>query len=100
MEHKNQDTINEEVLQKLLEFEQLEMPTCSPNWETNLDRKLQFTEPTATNSYNGYSLLVLVLFLFNVGMFVLSVATKKTPSTSRTADLRIISNELLISANE
>ena len=100
MENKNQNTINDKVFQKLLEFEQLEMPTCSANWETELERKLQVTEPTTTNNADDYSILILALFLVNVGLFALSVATKKTPTTSRTVDLQIISNELLISSNE
>ena len=100
MEQKNQNTINEEVLQKLLEFEQLEVHNASPNWEADLERKLQLTASTANNHSDSYSFLVLALFFLNVGLFVFSLYAKKEPTTSRTADLQVISNELLVPTNE
>jgi hypothetical protein len=100
MESNNNNNISDKVFQKLLEFEQLEMQKCSPNWDTNLEQKLKMTEPTTTNNTDGYSIFILALFLVNVGLFALSVDTNKTPTTSRTVDLQIISNELLISSNE
>ena len=100
MENKNQNTINDEVFQKLLEFEQLALPNYSPNWETDLERKLKATEPTATNPSDRYSFLVLALLFLNVGLLVFTFSAKKAPTTSRTADLQVISNEILVPTNE
>ena len=88
--------MNDEAIQKLLEFERLKLESYSPNWDIDLEKKMKSTQTTSFYSLNGYSLLLLFLISINIGVFYMSANAKNEATTSRVAVLKTISNELLM----
>jgi flagellar biogenesis protein FliO len=94
----NTEKLNLLVEQKLQVFENLEELNTSSNWETNLNSKLLYAKPKSNLSMK-YSLIIALLIIINASFILFSVVKKQNTSSSRTQDLKVITNEILISQN-
>lgn len=93
------NTLNEKVLKKLHEFETLENIHPSSDWDTELQLKLQLNSSIKTNFISQYSVILVCIVLLNCGLLLFSVFNKPKETISRTTNLELISNELLITSN-
>lgn len=84
--------------QKLQEFENMEVLNVSKDWETNLNIKLQYVKPTLNLSLK-YSLILAFLLVFNGAFILISVMKNQENNSDRSQDLKVITNEILISQN-
>lgn len=101
MKNRIQNPISEEALQKLLEFEQLEMPTCSPHWEVELEKKLQESLLHSTHKpHNAVSFMTAILFFLNMSLLLWTFLLQQRPADSKATTYHVIANELLVPSNE
>jgi len=91
--------LNEKVLKKLQEFETLENIYPSPDWDTELHIKLQLNSSIKANYISKYNFILVCIVLLNCGLILFSLFNEPKQTTSRTTNLELISNELLITSN-
>ena len=91
--------LNEKVLKKLHEFDTLENIYPNPYWETELHLKLQLNSSIKNNILSKYNVILVCIILLNCGLLLFSVFNKPKETISRTSNLELISNELLITSN-
>jgi len=65
--------LNEKVTAKLLEFETLASFNPSPDWDDQLNRKLQSNFPRKTNYASKYQLILACVVVLNIGLVALSL---------------------------
>lgn len=93
------NALNEKALKKLHEFETLENIHPSSDWDTELQLKLQLNSSIKTNVISQYTVILVCIVLLNCGLLLFSVFNKQKQTISRTTNLELISNELLITSN-
>ncbi len=91
--------LNEKVTAKLLEFETLASFNPSPDWDDQLNRKLQSNLSRKTNYANKYQLILACVVVLNIGFFALSLIRVPEKTAARTARLELLSKELLLTSN-
>ncbi len=92
------NTLNEKVIEKLQEFESLENIYPSSDWDYELQMKLQMHASIKTTFISKYNFILVCIVLINCGLIVFSLLNESKPTTTRTTNLEVISNELLISS--
>lgn len=91
--------LNKKVLKKLHEFESIENIYPSLDWEAKLKTKIQFNSSIKNTFISKYSLTLGCVVLLNFGLLVFSIYNESKKSKTRTTNLELISNELLITSN-
>jgi hypothetical protein len=91
--------LNEKVIEKLHEFEALAPIYPSADWDAELQMKLQFTTSIKTTFLSKYNLILVFIVLLNCGLIMFSLWSEPKPIPTRTTNLEMISNELLITSN-
>ncbi len=91
--------LNEKVTAKLLEFETLASFNPSPDWDDQLNRKLQSNLSRKTNYANKYQLILACVVVLNIGLVALSLIRVPEKTAARTARLELLSKELLLTSN-
>jgi hypothetical protein len=91
--------LNEKVLKKLHEFETLENIHPSSDWDAELYTKLQLNSSIKTNIISKYNVIIICIVLLNSGLLLFSLLNEPKQSSKRTTNLKLISNELLITSN-
>ncbi len=93
------NALNEKVIEKLQEFETLENIHPSSDWDAKLQMKLQLNTTIKTNFIGKYNLILVCIIVLNCGLIVFSLVNELKRTTTRTTNLELISNELLITSN-
>ena len=91
--------LNEKVKAKLLEFETLASFNPSPDWDDQLNRKLQSKFPRKNNYANNYQLILACIVVLNIGLVTLLSFRVPEKTAARTARLELLSKELLLTSN-
>ena len=91
--------LNEKILKKFHEFETLENIHPSSDWDTELHIKLQLNSSIKTNFISKYNVIIICIVLLNSGLLLFSLLNEPKQSSKRTTNLKLISNELLITSN-
>ena len=91
--------INKKALQKLAEFDAIDCVETSEKWEAVLQKKLVANQIVRTNFVKNYTLLLVGLVLLNSSLITYFVIGNTNKNETKITNLRLISNELLISSN-
>lgn len=94
----NQQEINNDVLQKLTEFDSLENLVISSTWNDSLMKKIDHSQKHSFLRLNAtkFTLILILIMLINIGLFLNSMLDHKQDISHRCNDLQLISKELLI----
>ena len=84
--------------QKLQEYDNLKELNISNDWEAKLNLKLKRGKPVSTISL-PYSLILVILIAINISFIMFSIIQKQENDSTRTQDLKVVNNEILISQN-
>lgn len=95
-----QNELNQKVTEKIHEFETLKPIYSAPNWEIELNLRLQLSSKVKPNFIGKYNLILVCIVVLNCGLIAFSLLTESEKVTNRTSNLKVISNELLITTNE
>ena len=96
----NRNKLNENIMDKLYEFETLENIYPSLNWETKLESKLNLKSNKKSNLINKYNLILVSIGMINASIIVFSLLNESKKVSTRTRNFEIISKELLIKSNQ
>ena len=96
----NRNKLNENIMDKLYEFETLENIYPSLNWETKLESKLNLMSNKKSNLINKYNLILVSIGMINASIIVFSLLNESKKVSTRTRNFELISKELLIKSNQ
>jgi hypothetical protein len=91
------NALNEIVFQKLREFDTLESINPSADWDAELNLKINSS--VKTNYTAKYNLILVCIVILNFGLLLFSIVNDSKTATIRTMNLKLISNELLLTSN-
>ena len=94
----NQQELNNEITQKLTEFDSLENIELSSNWNDSLLKKINQSQKHSLLRLNTtkFTFILVLIMLVNIGLFLNLMLGHKQNISQRCNDLQIISKELLI----
>jgi len=96
----NTNKLNNDIMDKLYEFETLENIYPSLDWDTKLESKLKLKSNQKSYFLNKYNLIVLSIGLINVSLIVFSMLNESKKVNSRSRNFELISKELLLKSNQ
>ena len=92
--------LQNQVAQKIHEFEMAEALATSKDWDLNLYKKLNASTPSSNSSYLKYGLIMVVFIVLNAG-FIWNVIINESPKEAvRTTELTMLYSELLLTSND
>jgi len=91
------NALNEIVFQKLREFDTLESINPSADWDAELNLKINSS--VKTNYTAKYNLILVCIVILNFSLLLFSIVNDSKTATIRTMNLKLISNELLLTSN-
>lgn len=96
-----QTEINNQVSQKLMEFESLGLILPSEDWNKSLTERLSSVRPGFSSIVSSakFAIAVLLISIINVGFILTVLFNDSQQDTRHNTELQIISNELLINPN-
>jgi len=96
----NTNKLNNDIMDKLYEFETLENIYPSLDWDTKLESKLKLKSNQKSYFLNKYNLIVLSIGLINISLIVFSMLNESKKINSRSRNFELISKELLLKSNQ
>jgi hypothetical protein len=93
--------LNNRILQKLSEFESMDVIQPSAGWNKSLMKKLDSAKPYSQSniSVSKFTIAVLIIILFNIGFILATLFNDSHQTSHRNNELQIISKEMLIESN-
>lgn len=95
----NHQEINKKIKQKLQDFESLEIISVSDNWDAQLNEKLFSNQSVKQKYVKKYTLILVCLVVLNISFITYTFIGTSERKENTTSNLRLVSNELLITLN-